>query len=316
MEFGYFLSSEEKGPGELVDLAIRAEQAGFDEVWISDHFHPWTDRQGHAPFVWSVLGAIARTTDLTVTTAVTCPTIRTHPAIVAHAAATVAVMSGGRFRLGVGSGENLNEHVLGDGWPEAPVRLAMLEEAVEVIRQLWAGGFTSFQGEFYTVENARIYDLPDEPPPIFVSAFGPKAAAVAGRIGDGMVSTSPDREVLGVFDKNGGAGKPRHAGAKVCWGPDEGAARRLAHELWATSSIPGEANQELPSPKHFEQVAQLVTEEQVAAKTPCGPDPERFVEQFARYRDAGFDRLFVNQIGPDQDGFFEFFDRELRPLFS
>jgi G6PDH family F420-dependent oxidoreductase len=315
MEFGYFLSSEEHGPDELVEQAVAAERAGFSEVWISDHFHPWIDRQGHSPFVWAVLGAIARETDLTITTAVTCPTVRIHPAVIAQAAATVAVMSKGRFRLGVGSGENLNEHVLGDPWPEAEVRQAMLEEAVAVIRELWEGGSTSHYGEFFTVQNARIYDLPDQPPPIYVSAFGPKAAEVAGRIGDGLITIPPDKELIEAFDKAGGAGKPRQGGTKVCWGPDEAACRRLVHELWPNSGLPGELAQELPTPRHFEQASSIVTEELATKSAACGPDPEPFIESFGKYRDAGFTQLFVQQVGSDQQGFFDFFAREIRPRF-
>jgi G6PDH family F420-dependent oxidoreductase len=194
MEYGIFLSSEETGPKDLVLHGQLAEEAGFREVWVSDHFHPWSDEQGHSPFVWSVLAGLAATTSLTMTTGVTCPIIRIHPAIVAHAAATTAVLADGRFRLGVGSGENLNEHVLGDKWPEASVRQEMLEEAVEVMRLLWEGGAQSHRGRHYTVENARLYDLPDEPVPVYVSGFGPQSAELAGRIGDGFATTKPDEE--------------------------------------------------------------------------------------------------------------------------
>src|SRR3954452_15120140 len=189
MKVGYFLSCEEFAPHELIDQARRAEQAGFHALWISDHYHPWNDEQGHSAFVWSVIGALSEATDLPVMTAVTCPTVRIHPAIIAQGAATSAVMLKGRFTLGVGSGEALNEHILGDRWPEADVRLEMLEEAVEVIRTLWQGGQQSHHGRHYTVENARIYDLPDQPPPILVSGFGPKAIKLAARIGDGFCTT-------------------------------------------------------------------------------------------------------------------------------
>src|SRR5512142_3541141 len=192
---GYFLSSEEHGPAGLVDAAARAEQAGFHAAWISDHYHPWNDEQGQSPFVWTVIGAIARaTSSLRIFTAVTCPTIRLHPAIVAQAAATSAVLSGGRFGLGVGSGEALNEHILGDAWPSADVRLEMLEEAVEVIRTLWEGGVHDHRGRHYRVAHARLYDLPDSPPPIIVSGFGPKAIKLAARIGDGFCTVGPDAD--------------------------------------------------------------------------------------------------------------------------
>src|SRR5918999_1255829 len=224
MRIGYFLSCEEFGPLELVEQARLAQAAGIDRVWISDHYHPWNDRQGHSPFVWSVIGALATATPgLHVTTAVTCPTVRTHPAVIAQAAATSAVMLEGRFSLGVGSGEALNEHVLGTHWPEADVRLEMLEEAVEVMRHLWQGGQRSHRGRHYTVENARIYDLPAEPPPVLVSGFGPKAIRLAARIGDGFVTTAPDEDGIALYRSEGGKG-PVHAGTKVCFMDSEDAA--------------------------------------------------------------------------------------------
>src|SRR5687767_3809814 len=205
MELGYALSSEEHGPRELVEHARAAEETGFTFALISDHFHPWVDKQGQSPFVWSVIGGIAEATEeLRLGTGVTCPTIRIHPAIVAQAAATSAAMLPGRFFLGVGTGENLNEHVLGDRWPETEVRQEMLEEAVAVIRLLWQGGQQSHRGRYYTVENARLYTLPEQPTPIMVAAGGPKAAELAGRIGDGFIGTSAERELLATFDRAGG----------------------------------------------------------------------------------------------------------------
>ncbi len=209
LEIGYGLSSEEHPPEELVRNAARAEEAGFAFASISDHFHPWTRGQGHSPFVWTVVGAIAQATEnLRIGTGVTCPTVRTHPAIVAQAAATAACLMPGRFFLGVGSGEALNEHVLGDRWPPAPVRLAMLEEAVQVIRLLWEGGSKDHHGAHYTVEDATIFDLPDEPPAIVVAAGGPGAASLAGRIGDGMWSVGPNRQAVETFDGEGGLASP------------------------------------------------------------------------------------------------------------
>src|SRR5215212_7858147 len=269
MQIGCFLSCEEFGPGDLVEQAKRAEQAGFHALWISDHYHPWNDEQGHSAFVWSVIGALAEAVDLPVTTGVTCPTVRIHPAIIAQAAATSAVMTGGRFNLGVGSGEALNEHILGDHWPEADVRLEMLEEAVEVIRLLWQGGQQSHHGRHYTVENARIYDLPDRPPPILVSGFGPKAVRLAARIGDGFATTAPDEESIGLYRSEGGNG-PVHAGTKVCFMADEDEALKTAHRLWPNEGLPGELAQVLPTPSHFEQACELVTPDQLV--TPVGPD--------------------------------------------
>jgi G6PDH family F420-dependent oxidoreductase len=315
MEFGVFLSSEECGPRALVDQAVAAETAGFDRAWISDHFHPWIDEQGHSPFVWSVIGAIAEATDLRITTGVTCPTIRTHPAIIAHAAATSACLLEGRFQLGVGSGENLNEHVHGDPWPDADIRQDMLEEAIEVMRLLWQGGVQKHDGPHYQLRNARLYDLPDEPVPVIVSAFGPKAAELAGRIGDGLASTSPDEEAVKIFTDKAGTDKPRQAGVKVCWGPDEDAARKEVLRLWPNTGLPGELAQELPSPAHFEQAVELVTEEHVG-KVPCGPDPEPFVETIQAYADAGFTELFFHQVGGDLEGFSRFFRAKVEPAFA
>jgi G6PDH family F420-dependent oxidoreductase len=305
VKIGYFLSSEEWGPQDLVDLAAKSQQAGFEGLWISDHYHPWSDAQGHSPFVWSVIGAIAQATDGKVTTAVTCPTVRIHPAIIAQAAATASILLNGRFCLGVGTGEALNEHILGDRWPEADERLEMLEEAVEVIRTLWQGGVQSHRGRHYRVENARVYDLPDPPPPIVVSGFGPKAIDVAARIGDGFATTGPDAEAVKRFKANAKPQALVQGGIKVCWGEDEAKARQTAHRLWANDGLPGELAQILPTPKHFEQASQLVTEEMIAEETPCGPDVERHVQALSEYAEAGFDEIYVQQIGPEQDAFFE-----------
>ncbi len=309
-EIGYFLSSEEHGPRELVRQATLASDAGIGSVWISDHFHPWLDEQGESPFVWSVIGAIAASTPLTVTTAVTCPTMRTHPAIIAHAAATCSLLLEGRFELGVGSGENLNEHIFGDTWPPTDRRLEMLEEAVEVIRLLWSGEEITHRGRHYTVENARLYSRPESPPPVIVSGFGPKATDLAARIGDGYASTKPDKELVDRYRAAGGSGTTQ-AGVKVCWGADRDACAELAHRLWRSSSLPGELSQELRSPAHFDQGSEIVTVDQVAEKVPCGPDVGPIVDAVRAYVDAGFDRVYLNQIGPDQDGFFRFFEQEL-----
>src|SRR3954447_4014123 len=302
MRIGCFLSCEEFGPAELVAQARRAEEAGFHALWISDHYHPWNDEQGHSGFVWSVIGAVSRVTSLPITTAVTCPTVRIHPAIIAQAAATSAVLLEGRFNLGVGTGEALNEHVLGTHWPEADVRLEMLEEAVAVIRTLWEGGQRSHRGRHYTVENARIYDLPDAPPPILVSGFGPKAIDVAARIGDGFVTTSPDADGIGHYRSGGGTG-PVHAGMKVCFMDDADEARRTVHRIWPNEALPGELAQILPTPSHFEQACELVSPDMLS--TPVGPDIDEHVAALQAFADAGVDELHVSQIGPDHDAFFE-----------
>jgi G6PDH family F420-dependent oxidoreductase len=311
-EFGYFLSSEELGPKELVRTAQQAEQTGFRSIWISDHFHPWNDNQGESPFVWSVIGGIAATTQLRVTTSVTCPLVRIHPAIIAQAAATSQVLLDGRFNLGIGTGENLNEHILGDHWPGAEQRLAMLEEAVEVIRKLWTGEQVDHQGTYYTVENARIYSLPERPPPILISGFGEKAVGVAARIGDGFVNVAPSADAVQQYVSQGGKG-PKQAGVKVCWGPDEAEARKLAHHLWANQFLPGQAAQELPTPAMFAQLSELVSEEMVGEGLAHGPDPERYVQVLREYADAGYDEIYVSQIGRDQAGFLDFYRRELPP---
>ena len=311
MELGYALSGEEHAPLDLVRDARRAEAAGFTFALISDHFHPWIDRQGHSAFVWSVLGAIAsETNELRIGTGVTCPTIRIHPAIVAQAAATTAALMPGRFFLGVGTGENHNAHVLGDRWPSASERREMLEEAVEVMRTLWRGELASFDGAHYTVTDARIYTLPDDEIEVVVAAGGPEAAELAGRVGDGLVSTSPDRKLVERFVRAGGTG-PRYGQLTVCWAETEREARRTAHEWWPNGALQGPLAQELPLPGHFEAAAAMVTEDDVAESVVCGPDSSAHLEAIGRFADAGFDHVYVHQVGPDQEGFMAFYEREI-----
>jgi G6PDH family F420-dependent oxidoreductase len=317
MRIGYFLACEEFGPNELVEQARLAQRAGLDRLWISDHYHPWNDEQGHSPFVWSVIGALATAVPgMHVTTAVTCPTVRIHPAVIAQAAATSAVLLDGRFALGVGSGEALNEHILGDGWPEADVRLEMLEESIDVLRGLWEGGQYSHYGVHYAVENARIYTLPDTPPDILVSGFGPKSVDLAARAGDGYVTVGPDRESVDRFRSGGGGSKLVQGGTKVCWGPDEAECVKTVHRLWPNEALPGELAQILPQPAHFEQATELVREEMIAESVPCGPDVDRIVQTFQEFADAGFDELYVQQIGDRQAEFFEMLERDVLPRFS
>ena len=314
VEIGYALSCEEHPPNDLIRYARRAEETGFTFALISDHYHPWVDRQGQSPFVWSVIGGIAQTTQhLRLGTGVTCPTMRIHPAIIAQAAATSAAMMPGRFFLGVGTGENLNEHILGHRWPPHDIRLAKLEEAVKVIRLLWQGETCTHRGQHYTVENARIYTLPDELPPIMVAASGQHAAEVAGRIGDGLINVAPVEDIVEHFQRAGGNGKPRYGQLTVCWAQDEAAGRRMAHEYWPNSGVQGELSQELPSPAFFEQAAKMVREEDIAEKIPCGPDPERHIKQIKAFVEAGFDHVYIHQIGPDQEGFFQFYERHVLP---
>ncbi|GAA4927766.1 TIGR03557 family F420-dependent LLM class oxidoreductase [Actinoplanes utahensis] len=313
MRIGYFLSSEEYSPAELLEQAKGAERAGFQGLWISDHYHPWVDAQGQSAFVWSMIGAISQASGLPITTAVTCPTVRIHPAVIAQAAATSAVLTGGRFRLGVGTGEALNEHIFGDAWPELDVRLEMLEEAIEIIRGLWRGGNYSHHGKHYTVENARIYTLPEKPVEILVSGFGPKAIEVAGRIGDGYVSVMPDGEMVDRFRKAGGGSKVAQGGFKAAFAATAEEGARIAYERWPNAGVPGELSQVLPTPKHFEQASQLVTQDMIAESFVCGNDPEKHLEMIKKYADAGFDEIYVANTGPHYQGLFDLYSREILP---
>ena len=315
-EFGYWLSSEEHQPLQLVRNAARAEELGFSFAMISDHFHPWTDAQGSSPFVWSVLGGIAEATErIELATGVTCPLIRTHPAIVAHAAATVGALAPGRFTLGLGTGESLNEHVLGDRWPAPDERIELLEEAIEVIRLLWRGGEQTHRGKHYTVDHARLYTLPREPIPLAVAAAKPKAAELAGRVGGGLVSTEPSEETVAQYEGAGGDG-PRYGQVRICWADDEKEAKRTVFELWRHSGLGGTMNQELPRPSDFESVAESVTLEMATEGVPCGPDPAPVLEELEKWQKAGFDRIALHQVGPDQEGFFRFWEQELQPKLT
>jgi len=318
MKIGYFLSCEEYTPAELVEQAVLAQKAGFDALWISDHYHPWNDEQGQSPFVWSVIGALSQACTLPVTTAVTCPTVRIHPAVTAQAAATAAVMSKGTFTLGVGSGEALNEHVTGSRWPSIATRLEMLEEAVEVMRELWRGDYVTHHGKHYTVENARLYSRPEQPPAVYVSGFGEHSATLAGRIGDGYICTQPDADLLKTFQNNGGKGKPAQAGYKVCWGGDDDVAIQTAHRLWANSGLPGEVSQVLPSPQHFAELSELVTPAMTRDSIAFGNDIDRHVDAFCPFVEAGYDEVYISQMGGREKatsyrGFFEFYQHAVLP---
>jgi coenzyme F420-dependent glucose-6-phosphate dehydrogenase len=313
-EFGYALSSEEHGPADLIRNARRAEETGFEFALISDHFHPWTDAQGQSPFVWSVIGGISQVTErLRVGTGVTCPTIRIHPAIIAHAAATSAVLMDGRFFLGIGAGENLNEHVVGEGWPAPDERLAMLEESVEIMRLLWEGGLQTHRGEFYDVEQARLYTLPDGPVEIAVAAAKTNAAELAGRIGDAFINTAPDRDAIEAFERAGGEGKPKYGQITGCWAGSEEEGARTACEIWPNAALGGDLSYELPLPRHFEEATEDVTPQKIAEAIPCGPDPDRWLEDIRTYLDAGYTHIYFHQVGRDQDGFFRFWSEELEP---
>jgi G6PDH family F420-dependent oxidoreductase len=311
--FGFFLSGEELGPTEIVKVGQQAAAAGFDRAWVSDHFHPWLEAEGESPFVWSVLGALAVTTDLHLTTAVTCPTDRIHPAILAQATATVASLAPGRFSFGVGTGERLNERILGGTWPPAPVRLERLEEAVALIRKLWTGDTVTHRGDHYLVDAARIFSLPPETPPILISGFGPAATELAARIGDGWINVQPDAELLTHYRDSGGSGLTQ-GGMKICWAPSADDAAKTAYRLWGHSGIGGQSAQELPSWVEFEALAEANSPEQMAESVPCGPDPEHAAAAVQAYVDAGYDEVYIAQMGPDQQGGIRFLTEEVLPL--
>jgi coenzyme F420-dependent glucose-6-phosphate dehydrogenase len=318
VEVGYKLSSEEHGPRELVENAGLAEAAGFSFAMISDHYHPWTSKEGQSPFVWGALGGISQSTDkMQIATGVTCPTIRIHPAIIAQAAATAAALLPGRFVLGVGSGENLNEHILGDRWPPAPVRIEMLEEAVEVIRTLWKGGMQDHYGWYYIVENAQVFSLPDENPPIAIAAEDEISAELAGRAGDGLINPGSNAEkVIGIFRDSGGAGKPAYIEFSACYHEDEAKARRIAHEYWPVPAFPGELSREIPTHTHFEQLAEAFSEDAVTEKVITGPDPSKYIEKIQKYADMGYDHICIHQVGPNQQEFFRFAEEQILPEFA
>jgi G6PDH family F420-dependent oxidoreductase len=311
--FGYFLSAEELAPATLVDTGRLAEQAGFERLWISDHFHPWTREQGESAFVWAVLGALATTTDMKLTTAVTCPTDRIHPAVIAQATATIASLAPGRFSFGVGTGEWLNEHIIGGLWPPAPIRMARLEEAIAVIRRLWTGETVTHRGEHYTVDAARVFSLPAEPPPVLISGFGPQATELAARIGDGWVTVQPDRDLLNRYRESGGTGVTQ-GGMKICWAESADDAAKTAYRLWGFEGIGGQSAQELPSWSQFEALAEASSPEQIAEQVPCGPDAHRAAAAIQEYVDAGFDEVYISQMGPDQEGGIRFLVDKVLPL--
>jgi G6PDH family F420-dependent oxidoreductase len=301
-ELGFALSSEDHPPNALVDQAALAEQSGFTFALISDHYHPWIHEQGHASFVWSTLGGIARATStLRVGTGVTCPLMRQHPGLVAQAAATVGCMMDGRFFLGVGTGEQLNEHVFGARWPAPDERLEMLEEAVAVMRLLWQGGEQTHRGTHYTVDRAEIFDLPDAGIDVYVAAAQPNAAELAGRIGDGLISTSPDEEVVQKF----GQDKPKLGMMHVAYDTDADAALKRAHELWPNVAMQGSLGQELPTPSDFEKASPMVSPDDVSENVPHGPDPAKYREMIDDFAKAGFTHVYIHQIGDNQKEFCE-----------
>ncbi|QNG21171.1 TIGR03557 family F420-dependent LLM class oxidoreductase [Rhodococcus triatomae] len=316
MRLGYKLLAEAYGPKEIVAQAVAAEAAGFDFVEVSDHYHPWLYSHGHSGFVWSMLAAIAvRTEQLELATGVTCPTTRIHPAIVAQAAATTAILADGRFTLGVGSGERLNEHVVGGGWPSADIRHEQLTEALEIIRRLWSGGYHSYRGRHLALDDARVFDLPETPPQIVVAAGGARAATLAADHGDGLFATEPRSELVEAYRQSGGSG-PRYGEVPLAWAPDEDTAVASAHEKFRFGVLGWKVQAELPNPINFEAAASWVRPEDMREAFACGPDVDRHVEVARGFVDAGFDHLALINAGPDVDGFFTFFTEELRPRLT
>ncbi|MEU3535779.1 LLM class F420-dependent oxidoreductase [Streptomyces murinus] len=300
VRIGYTMMTEQAGPRELVEHVVGAEEAGFDFSVISDHYFPWLRAQGHSSYAWSVLGAAAQATSrIPLMTYVTCPIRRYHPAVVAQKAATVQLLSEGRFRLGLGAGENLNEHVVGGGWPPVDVRHEMLEEAVEIIRALFGGEHVTHHGRHYQVESAKLWDVPEQPPPIGIAVSGEQSCRLAGRLGDLVIATEPRPELLSAFDRHGGRGKPRVGQLPVSYDPDRDTAVKRAHAQFRWFGLGWKVNAELPHPDSFESATRFVTPDDVAAALPCGDDPDAFVEAVRPYARAGFEELALVQIGGD-----------------
>ncbi|QDQ97357.1 TIGR03557 family F420-dependent LLM class oxidoreductase [Tomitella fengzijianii] len=311
VQIGYKLMAETFAPTEIVRQARAAEQAGFDFVEVSDHFHPWLFSHGHSGFAWSMLGAAAQATDrIGLATGVTCPFGRYHPAIIAQAAATTALLSDGRFTLGIGAGENLNEHVVGAGWPSVSVRHEMLRESVEIIRLLWSGGYRSYRGRHLQLDDARVFDLPGTPPPVAIAASGDASAALAGEHGDALFATAPDAGVVEAYRRAGGTG-PRYAEVPLAWAPDEQEAARTAHKRFRFGLTGWKVQAELPNPVNFEAATAHIREDDVRAAMPCGPDPQSHLHAVGEFVAAGFDRVALMNAGPEIDGFFAFFADEL-----
>jgi G6PDH family F420-dependent oxidoreductase len=313
LKVGYKLMSEEHGPAELIHNATRAEEAGFDFLAISDHFSPWLEEQGHAPLAWPVLGALATATRrIGLMTAVTCPTMRYHPAIVAQGAATLGVMSGNRFTLGLGAGERLNEHVIGAGWPGIAERHERLAEAVDIIQGLLSGELTNYRGQYFRLDHARLFDRPSAKPAVAMAAGGVEAARLAGRKGDALVATEPRADLVEAFVAAGGSG-PRYAEVSLCYAEREEDAKKTAHRYfrWAASGWPVMA--ELPDVASFAAASRQVSPEAIAEMVSCGPSPDRHLQAIERFVAAGFDHLILVQVGPAQEGFLGLFERELGP---
>jgi len=314
VHYGYTLMSEEHGPVELVRIAQEAEDRGFELLVQSDHFHPWVPEQQHSPNCWVTLGAVAQaTTSIALRTFVTCPFLRYHPAIVAQQAATLACLSDGRFTLGVGAGERLNEHVVGRGWPPVDVRHEMLGESLDVISMLWSGGYQSYRGAHITLEDARLFDLPEDPISIAIAVSGPESLEIALAHADELIATEPVPALIGEFRAAKGAAAGACTQLPVVWAPTADAALETAHRMFRWSRLGWKVQAELPNPVNFDAAAQTVRPEDLADTIAHGPDVETYVQAVQRMADAGFDRLAFVQVGEDQAGFMRFWTDELQP---
>lgn len=315
--FGYTLMTEEHDPRTLVANARRAEELGFDFLACSDHYHPWVPEQQHSCYAWSLLGAVAAVTDrVGLMTMVTCPIIRYHPVVVAQKAATIGLLSDGRFTLGLGAGERLNEHVVGRGWPSAAVRHEMLAEAIEIIRLLWQDGYADHRGRYFTVEDARVFDLPDAPVPIAVAASGSDSAELAARSGDGLIATEPDAELVDEFRRAHDGAAQTWNQIPVCFGSDADKALERAHHTFRWSALGWKVQAELPNPLNFDAASAQVRPEDLRSSIPTGPDVGPYVDAVEKVASAGYDNIALLQIGDDQDGFFRFWEDELQPALA
>lgn len=311
MKIGYKLIAEAYAPAEMVRQCLRAEEAGFDFVEISDHYHPWVSEQQHSGFAWSMLAAMAaRTERIELATGVTCPFIRYHPAIIAQAAATTALLADGRFTLGVGAGERLNEHVVGRGWPAVHVRHEMLREALEIIRLLWRGGYRTYEGKHLTIEDARVFDLPDSLPPIIVATGGERASTLAAELGDGIFTTEPRADLVEAFTAAGGQG-PRYCEVPMAFAPTEDEAAEQARRLFRFGLTGWKVQAELPNPVNFDAATATITAEHMREGFACGPDTDKQLRVAQQFVDAGYDHLALINAGTDVDGFFDHFGAKL-----
>ena len=310
MQIGYKVATEAFDPKQVVEQTKLAERAGFDFVELSDHYHPWLESQGHSGFTWSMLGSMAAgTSRIGLATGVTCPSFRYHPAIIAQAAATVQILSDNRFTLGVGAGERLNEHIVGD-FPSVHKRHERFREALEIINLLWQGGYQSYDGIYFELDDARVFDLPDQLPVIAVAAGGSSAATIAAELGTGLFATEPKSSIVEAYGQAGGDG-PKYAEVPMAWAPDEDSAVKAVLETsrWAVTGW--KVMSELPNPVNFESASATVRPEDITKQFAVGPDVERYVQHVQRYVDAGFDHLVLQNAGPDPEGFVDFFTRQL-----